>query len=377
MPDSLLVGLMSGTSMDAIDAALVKLNPQGDTELVDCLEAPLDPDLRARVSELSHPADNEIEKLGALDRKLGQLFARATLDLLAKAGIDRQRIKAIGSHGQTLRHRPPSAPGIDGQAYTLQIGDPNTIAELTGITTVADFRRRDVAAGGEGAPLVPAFHAAAFAHPHERRAIVNIGGIANVSLLQGSHTLGFDTGPGNTLLDHWIELQRGERYDPNGSWAAEGQVHQELLQQLLQHPFLKLRAPKSTGKEAFNLAWLQAQPVPLGDIDPQDVQATLAEFTAVSITRALEAQAGLEAVYVCGGGAANGDLMRRLYRQLDPIRLGTTSELGLDPAWVEAAAFAWLAHRTLAGLPGNAAEVTGARGPRILGAIFPGENKSA
>ena len=224
---------------------------------------------------------------------------------------------------------------------------------------------------------MPAFHAAAFAHPHERRAIVNIGGIANASLLQGSHTLGFDTGPGNTLLDPWIELQRGERYDPNGSWAAEGQVHQQLLQQLLKHPFLQLKAPKSTGKEAFNLAWLQALPVPLGDIDPQDVQATLAEFTAVSITRALEAQAGLEAVYVCGGGAANGDLMRRLYRQLDPIRLGTTSELGLDPAWVEAAAFAWLAHRTLAGLPGNAAEVTGARGPRVLGAIFPGGNISA
>jgi anhydro-N-acetylmuramic acid kinase len=256
----------------------------------------------------------------------------------------------------------------------LQIGDPNTIAEITGITTVADFRRRDVAAGGEGAPLAPAFHAAVFSSPEHARAIINIGGIANISLLDGDSVAGFDSGPGNTLLDHWIHDQCGKQFDHDGSWAAEGNVDETLLERLLQHPYLEMAPPKSTGKEVFNFSWLQQQLQDAPGLEPRDVQATLAEFTATSICTALaQHPVSVDENYVCGGGAANSDLMRRLYRQLSPAHLGTTSELGCDPAWVEAAAFAWLAQRTLEGLSGNLPTVTGAVGERVLGAIYPGK----
>jgi anhydro-N-acetylmuramic acid kinase len=365
---------MSGTSMDAIDAALVKVQPTG-VELVSCLEYPIAPALRQQISDLSHSGENEIERLGQLDCRLGHHFAQATLDLLSQAGVERSRIRAIGSHGQTIRHRPPSAAGASESPFTLQIGDPNTIAEITGITTVADFRRRDVAAGGEGAPLAPAFHAAVFSSPEHARAIINIGGIANISLLDGDSVAGFDSGPGNTLLDHWIHEQCGLHFDQDGSWGAEGEVDEALLERLLQHPYLKMAPPKSTGKEAFNLSWLQQQLQDSPVLEPRDIQATLAEFTATSIYNALVQHAiSVDEIYVCGGGAANGDLMRRLYRRLSPAHLGTTSELGCDPAWVEAAAFAWLAQRTLEGLSGNLPAVTGAVGERVLGAIYPGKH---
>ena len=372
MPDDLLVGLMSGTSMDGVDAALVRCSPAG-VQLVDCLELPMPAELRSRIHGLSHPGPDEIARLGELDRELGNLFAGAVTGLLNKAGVAASQVRAIGSHGQTVRHHPPSVSGDPDSAFTLQIGDPNTIAERTGITTVADFRRRDIAAGGEGAPLVPAFHAAAFSHPEKRRAIVNIGGIANVTLLSETRVSGFDTGPGNTLLDHWIYRCRGESYDPAGSWSAEGKVDAALLEALCSHEFLHRAPPKSTGKEAFNLDWLESVQPSVHSLDEQDVQATLAEFTAVTISDALlGADAGIDEVYVCGGGAANTDLMRRLFRRLDPRPLGTTEELGCDPAWVEAAAFGWLAWRTLEGLTGNVPAVTGATEERILGAIFYG-----
>jgi anhydro-N-acetylmuramic acid kinase len=363
---------MSGTSVDSIDAALVKMQGQ-ELSLVDCLELGIPEDIRLEIASLSHSGDAEIERLGRLDRRLGMLFGKACLQLLSQAKVSAAEVRAIGSHGQTVRHRPPSASSEADPAFTLQIGDPNTIAEMTGICTVADFRRRDIAAGGEGAPLAPAFHAAVFSKPGCARAIVNIGGIANVSVLSNGDTSGFDCGAGNTLLDHWAQRQLGQAYDLNGSWAAEGAVDRELLDRLLAHPYLARSAPKSTGKETFNLDWLDSELAQGEDLDPQDVQATLAEFTAAGICNAIAAEAPpVEEVYVCGGGAANVDLMRRIYERIQPVYLGTTSELGCDPAWVEAAAFAWLAGRTLDGLSGNLPAVTGASGERILGAVYPG-----
>ncbi len=372
MSDLLYVGLMSGTSIDAIDSAIVRCEG-GDISVLACREHPIPAATRNRIATLSHCGPNEIEQLGTLDRELGILFAQAVVALLDEAGIPAQDIAAIGSHGQTLRHRPRSGGHLPDQSFTLQIGDPNTIAEITGITTVADFRRRDIAAGGEGAPLAPGFHAAAFAREGSNRAIVNIGGIANASILAGTTLVaGFDTGPGNTLLDNWVNQHRGERYDRAGAWAAEGKVNPALLSRLMAHPFLEKSGPRSTGKEAFNLKWLTSCHPAVDSMDAQSVQATLCQFTAAAIVQGLNrCELDISEVYICGGGVHNEDLMRRLHLALTPIKLDTTAALGLDPDWVEAAAFAWLARQTLAGQAGNAAVVTGARGPRVLGGIFP------
>ncbi len=372
MTESLYVGLMSGTSIDAIDAVLITCKNGGIT-LVECLEHPIPLNTRQRIAALSSPGPNEIEVMGCLDRELGQLFADATLSLLEQAGEPAQKIAAIGSHGQTIRHRPRSAGHTTEQSFTLQIGDPNTIAELTGITTIADFRRRDIAAGGEGAPLAPAFHAAVFAKAGTNRAIINIGGIANASLLTGQELLmGFDTGPGNTLMDHWVERERGKRYDESGSWAAGGEVDRQLLQKLIQHPYLKMSGPRSTGKESFNLNWLCSHCPEVDSLNPQNVQATLSEFTAATIAHGLSiSSVNVTEAYVCGGGAHNIDLMQRLARNLKIEKLDTTTALGIDPDWVEATAFAWLAQQTLRGLAGNSPAVTGAAGARVLGGIFP------
>ncbi len=367
----LCIGLMSGTSIDSIDAVLASISDHG-LEIQATLEHPFAPALRQAIADISQPGDNEIERMGVLDRQLGAAFADACDALLQRANVQAAQIMAIGSHGQTIRHRPPSA-GND-TAFTLQIGDPNTIAERTGITTVTDFRRRDVAAGGEGAPLAPAFHAAVFAKTNVNRAIINIGGIANISLLAGDALLtGYDTGPGNTLLDHWVQQHRGERYDRDGAWSAEGAVHKPLLEQLGTHPYLACRGPRSTGKEAFNMAWLTDCLGAAPEANPEDVQATLAEFTAQCIADSiLDSKLPVHEAYVCGGGAYNTDLMRRLYQRLQPTQLYSTAELGLEPEWVEGAAFAWLAWRTLHGASGNAAAVTGAEGARVLGGIYPG-----
>jgi anhydro-N-acetylmuramic acid kinase len=367
----LFVGLMSGTSVDAVDCALVRCDGKATT-LLATREHEIPAVIRDQIADISHPGANEIERMGQLDRELGRLFADACLTLLESSDTHPGAIRAIGSHGQTIRHHPPSATTAASSAFTLQIADPGTIAELTGITTVTDFRRRDVAAGGQGAPLAPAFHAAAFGAHDRNRAIVNIGGIANVTLLKGMQLVqGFDTGPGNTLLDHWIGRHRGADCDRSGQWAGSGEVDQALLSQLLQHGYFALTGPRSTGKEAFNMAWLDEQ---LADrkIVPVDVQATLAELTAASIAGAITGSGlPVDEMYVCGGGVHNKDLLQRLQRRMASVAVDSTAALGLDPDWVEAVTFAWLAHRTLEGLPGNAPMVTGAAGERVLGGVYP------
>ncbi len=372
MSGALYIGLMSGTSVDGIDAALVSCDKARVTLLATHQhDMPLP--IRGQIAAICRPGPDEIERLGVLDREIGRLFAAAALALIKAAGRQPGEVRAIGSHGQTVRHRPPSGGRPATGSFTLQLGDPNTIAEETGITTVADFRRRDIAAGGEGAPLAPAFHAAALAAEGVRRAIVNIGGIANVSLLDGMHLRrGFDTGPGNTLLDHWIGQHRGEARDTDGHWAAQGSMAPALLQRLLGHPFLAKTGPRSTGRETFHLDWLDECLAACGPLQPVDVQATLAEFTALTIARGIRDNGwAANEVYLCGGGAYNLDLVERIARLVAPAHLATTEALGIDPDWVEAAAFGWLAHRTLEGLAGNAPAVTGARGPRVLGGIYP------
>ncbi|MEM1155751.1 MAG: anhydro-N-acetylmuramic acid kinase [Pseudomonadota bacterium] len=368
--DALYIGLMSGTSVDAIDCALVNCS-DSNADLIATHQHDIPPEMQGHIADISVSGNNEIERMGPLDRELGRLFAEATQALLNAAGETSDNIRAIGSHGQTVRHRPPSE-GLNTESFTLQLGDPNTIAELTGITTVADFRRRDLAAGGEGAPLAPAFHAAALASTDHNRAIINIGGIANISLLEGKTLVaGFDCGPGNTLLDHWIRRHRGEPFDRDGRWSASAAVNQLLLNDLLQHPFFLLTGPRSTGKEAFNLEWLDRVLETHGNLPSEAVQATLAELTAKTIAKGIsESSIDIDEVYICGGGVHNDDLMRRLEKHIDPLSPTSTAELGLAPDWVEAVTFAWLAHRTLEGLHGNAPVVTGADGFRVLGGIY-------
>lgn len=311
--------------------------------------------------------------MGELDRELGHLFAQAINTLLQQTLYCSDDIAAVGCHGQTVRHHPPSSGRNITTSFTLQITDPNTITEQTGITTVADFRRRDIAAGGEGAPLAPAFHAAAFGASNTCRAIINIGGFANISLLEGNTLIaGFDSGPGNSLLDLWIGQHQNQPYDHNGTWAASGRVHQELLHQLLSDPYFTLTGPRSTGKEHFNRQWLTAQLDAFNTLSPEDVQATLTELTAISISRsAQQCDTRAQEVYICGGGAHNQYLMERISHHFAGIPVASSGKLGIEPDWVEAATFAWLAYKTLQGQPGSASAVTGASGSRILGAIYP------
>jgi anhydro-N-acetylmuramic acid kinase len=367
----LYIGLMSGTSIDAIDAVLVALDTP-TAETVSTHSRPIPDLLRQRLIAACDPAESaSIDELGELDARLGLEFATAALDLLEAAGVAPKQVRAIGSHGQTVRHRP-----LGEGATTLQIADPNRIAELTGITTVADFRRRDIAAGGQGAPLAPAFHAHAFRDAHEPCVVVNVGGMANLTLLPPAPSqavTGFDTGPGNVLSDAWHGAHRGSRYDDAGAWAASGEARPELLNQLLTHPYFRRTPPKSTGREDFSLGWLRQQ---LGKLDsrfePVDVQATVLELTARSISDAIDGHArGVEIVWVCGGGVHNTQLLRRLAALLPGRRIRSSAEAGLDPDWIEAIAFAWLAQRTLAGLPGNEPGVTGASRSVVLGAIYP------
>ena len=366
----LYIGLMSGTSLDGLDAALIDFGA-ARPRLLAAHCSPLPAALRSELAALCHGCDDEIERMGAADRALGAALADAVDALLTEAGVDRAAVRAIGSHGQTIRHRPAAR-----WPFTLQIGDPTTIAHRTGITTVADFRRRDVAAGGQGAPLVPPFHRALFGDDtgNRARAIVNIGGMANVTALaRDGRLLGFDTGPGNVLLDSWNQRHGRGHYDADGVWAGSGTVVEPLLQQLLAEPFFTAAPPKSTGREQFNPAWLDHQLLQFGaELAPADLQATLAELSASAIAIAIAALPfAIDEVYICGGGAYNSDLMRRLQRHLQPRPLATTAQLGIAPEWVEAAAFAWLARQTLAGLPGNEPAVTGAERHCVLGAIYP------
>lgn len=364
----LYIGLMSGTSVDGIDAALVAVDDTGAPRLLATHQHALPNAVRAEVQALMQPGGNEIDREGELDMRLGELFADAARELLRISDKQAREIRAIGSHGQTIRHRPRAE-----YPFTRQIGNPSVIAERAGITTVADFRARDMAAGGEGAPLVPAFHNAVFRRPGVNRAIVNLGGIANVSFLpsdRGAPVIGFDTGPSNTLLDHWVAHHQGHPHDANGEWAASGKVLQPLLARLLADEYFSQTPPKSTGREHFHPDWLRSHLS--GTESAADVQATLSELTARSIADAIRKllPATTDEVYVCGGGAHNLDLLRRLAAALGNIPLATTQALGLDPDWIEAAAFAWLAHQTLSGHSGNLPSVTGASRAVILGGIY-------
>jgi anhydro-N-acetylmuramic acid kinase len=367
------IGLMSGTSLDGIDAALIQIQ-ENHIQLTHSLSCELPPELKQDILKLCNgDSRDEIELLGRCDRALGSHFGNAALALCKAANISPAAITAIGSHGQTIRHRPPDQHRKKADAFTLQIGDPNTISEISGITTIADFRRRDIAAGGQGAPLVPAFHAAAFSKQQIERVIVNIGGMANITVLAANgEVFGFDTGPGNVLMDSWINHCAGKAFDHDGDWARSGQVNSELLNILLSDGYYSVEGPKSTGREQFSLSTIQQILDKLGQIKPQDVQASLLELTARSICDAINkhAHAGTE-IYLCGGGAANITLMERIQALLPKHPIANTAELGIDADWVEAAAFAWLAQQTLAGLAGNVPAVTGAAGPRVLGAVYP------
>ncbi|QOW19675.1 anhydro-N-acetylmuramic acid kinase [Lysobacter ciconiae] len=378
----LFIGLMSGTSADGIDAALVRFDADADAgagcRLVHGHTCAWDAPTRARLLELGQGAPIEsIDELGTLDVHIAECFAEAALELIRAAGVDAAQVRAIGSHGQTIRHRPAGAAFDGRHRFTMQLGDGNVIAERTGIATVADFRRRDVAAGGQGAPLLPALHAAILRSESENRAVLNLGGIANLTLLpascdgvSGAGVRGFDTGPANALMDAWCQRHLGQPFDRAGAFAARGTVDQALLARLLQEPWFAQAPPKSTGREQFQLKWLQARL--RGDERPENVQATLLELTASTIADALLAlQPDTTRVLVCGGGVHNPVLLRRLECRLPGVAIESTAVHGLDPDHVEAMGFAWLARQTLAGLPGNLPAVTGARGPRTLGVIYP------
>jgi len=356
------IGLMSGTSMDGIDAALVRFGA-ADMEVLGTLAHPYAPSLRAQLIAARQDAGLRVPSdVPELDRAVGECFRDAANALLDATGIDPATVTGIGSHGQTLRHQP----GGD-RPFSLQIGDPELILAGTGITTVADFRAADIALGGQGAPLAPAFHEWLFRRPGVNRVVLNIGGIANVTMLPGDQApaTGFDTGPGNTLLDAWICRHRGAPCDREGAWAAAGTVDEDLLGRLLADPYFAASPPKSTGFEQFNLEWLS--PFGVEGLDPVDVQATLCELTARTIADSVGAD--VDEVLVCGGGVHNVELIRRLRSSLRGVSVISTSTAGLDPDWVEAVAFAWLAMRSLYGLPGNLPSVTGASRDAVLGVV--------
>lgn len=364
---ALYLGLISGTSADGIDAALVCFDgPQ--PRLLAARVHPWPTALRAQILALAQgEAALDLDAYGRLDVALGEQFAAAALALLHASGTPISAVRAIGSHGQTLRHRP-SGP----HPFSLQLGDPATIAERCGIAVAADFRRADVAAGGQGAPLLPAVHAMLLATPGHSRVVLNLGGIANITVLGADGSvLGFDTGPANGLLDAWCQRQRGEAYDRDGAFAASGHVDAALLDTLLADPYFTLPPPKSTGREHFHLDWLAAQGR-VRTLAPADVQATLLELTARSVAEAIERHAPDAAeVLVCGGGVHNRVLLAALAAQLAPRAVRSTADFGIDPDFLEATAFAWLARQRLLHLPGNLPAVTGARGPRVLGALYP------
>ena len=371
MPQDRYIGLMSGTSLDGIDIAIVDLTDD-HCSLIAAGSADISDALRDELMALCAADMLDPERIARADVRFGIELADATNQFLRESGIPPESIAAIGSHGQTIRHRPKRNHN-DIPGFTWQIGDPNIIAERTGITTVGDFRRRDIAAGGQGAPLVPAFHQAMFSQAGKVRAVLNIGGMANITVL-GSEPdcIGFDTGPGNVLLDAWHMRHRQSAFDQNGDWARSGNVDSNLLLKLLEHPFLSLAPPKSTGREEFNISWLSDL---IEHHCPQtqaaDIQSTLLDFTAISAAKAVNAFQ-VEEVFVCGGGAHNGLLMQRLAELIPNTTVNTTAVLGIDPDWVEAIAFAWLAKRTLNKLSGNVPAVTGASHRVPLGSIHLG-----
>ncbi|MBY5980394.1 anhydro-N-acetylmuramic acid kinase [Ferrimonas balearica] len=361
------IGLMSGTSMDGIDAALVQFDEHGQPTLTAHHSIEIPPPLLAELHRLCTPNDKEIDRMGRADRAIALAFAEAVHNLLAKAEVRADEVAAIGSHGQTVRHMPDGP-----HAFTLQLGCPSTLAAATGIDVVADFRRKDIALGGQGAPLVPAFHQALFAGA-QPRFILNIGGIANLTCLPGdkSAVMGFDTGPGNTLMDAWARERFNQPFDDDGAIAASGQVNEALLQRLLSHPYFAQPAPKSTGRELFNASWLWGHLETDANLPAEDVMATLLALTVQSIATNVRQHTQQGELYLCGGGAFNSELRRTLQLALPDFTLTTTDALGLPSKWVEATAFAWLAWRHLNGLPGNLPAVTGASREAVLGGWYP------
>jgi len=364
MPEpELFVGLMSGTSLDGVDAVLAEATEHG-LRVRAHAQRPFAEPLRGALLALCAPGDNEIERAAEAGNRLAEAYAEAAREVLDASGVTPKAVRAIGCHGQTVRHRPE-------RGFTVQIGNAALLAELTGITVVSDFRSRDVAAGGQGAPLVPAFHASAFGAQDEDRVVLNLGGIANVTLLaRGGGVRGFDTGPGNCLLDLWAQRSRGERFDAGGRWAAGASADRALLERLLEEPFFALAPPKSSGRELFNAAWLERRLD--ARLPAQAVQATLLELTAQTVVRAILTHAESAArVIVCGGGAHNDALRARIATLLAPRTVETSDAWGIGVAQVEAAAFAWLARCALRGEAAGLPAVTGARGARVLGAIYP------
>ncbi|GAA0330377.1 anhydro-N-acetylmuramic acid kinase [Morganella psychrotolerans] len=360
------IGVMSGTSMDGVDVVLAAINDAVVAQQVS-YSHPFPHALKTRILAVCQGQQTTLSEIGRLDYDLGTLFAQAVNGLLVKARLTPQDITGIGCHGQTVWHEPDSDT-----PFTMQIGDNNRVAALTNITTAGDFRRRDMAYGGQGAPLVPAFHQAVLGVPGEKRIILNIGGIANITtLIPGAPVRGYDTGPGNMLMDSWTWRHRAQPYDKDGAWAKSGQVHKKLLAQMLRDPYFSRSAPKSTGREYFNMQWLTTHLTAFPDVLPEDVQATLLELTTVSISDQVALCGGCERLLVCGGGAQNPQIMSRLSALLPGTEVSPTDTFGLSGDDLEALAFAWLAARTLAGESGNLPSVTGADRETVLGAVYP------
>ena len=361
---ALYIGVMSGTSLDGLDIALIEQSPA--IKLMATHYIPMPDTLRTELLALCASGADEIARSAIAQQNWVKLAAQGIHTLLVQQQLKPDDIRAIGSHGQTIRHEPA-------RGFTVQIGNPALLTELTGITVVSDFRSRDVAAGGQGAPLVPAFHEALFEERIGNRAVLNVGGFSNLSLIEpGKPVAGFDCGPGNVLLDAWIHQQRGDHFDRDGQWAASGNIQPVLLNALLSDPFFVTKGPKSTGREVFNLPWLTQHLAQLPAFCAEDVQATLLELTALTIIESLQsAQTDTQELLVCGGGAHNTTLMNRLASLLPNASVSSTATYGVDPDWVEAMAFAWLAHCCLEGIAANRPSVTGARGLRVLGAIYP------
>lgn len=367
----LFVGVMSGTSADGADAVLVQISKDNKMKLLATYSLDYPTSIREDIIKLYSSNAHEIDHMGALDVKLGRFYATVINKLLEKTDITRDEITAVGCHGQTIRHRPESASNPT--PFTIQIGDPNVIASQTMIRVVADFRRKDIALGGQGAPLVPAFHKAIFSSDSKDRCIVNIGGISNITILSKDTITGFDTGPGNALLDSWVKLHRGCEFDDNGTFARRGSVDTQLLNNLLSYRFFNKPAPKSTGREEFHLDWLSTYLTDLSvKPSPQDVQATLVELTAKSISHAVKSQCRAAEVYMCGGGTKNSFLLERIQANLPrkTFNVENTSAIGVDPQWVEAMAFAWLAKQRVNNLPGNLPACTGASRLAVLGSLY-------
>ncbi|WKB54945.1 anhydro-N-acetylmuramic acid kinase [Eleftheria terrae] len=366
--NDLYIGLMSGTSLDGVDGVLADFGPgAAPLRVLAHVAHPFEAGFRQQLLDLNTPGDNELHRAALAANQLARAYADVVQALLERAGLPPGAVQAIGAHGQTVRHRPGE---FDASGYTIQLNNPALLAELSGVAVVSDFRSRDVAAGGQGAPLVPAFHRAVFGRPHATIAVLNLGGIANLTLLHADgRTLGFDCGPGNALMDLWCQRHLARPYDEHGAWAAQGRVQPALLSALLAEPWLQAPPPKSTGRDLFNTAWLERR---LADhpASPVDIQATLCEFTAMASAHHLQEHAAqAEALLVCGGGAFNAELMRRLAALLPGVAVIDSGQRGLPPLQVEAAAFAWLARQRLHGAPGNLPAVTGAAGLRVLGGL--------